>query len=140
MATLVALTLWFWFEISSSPSNSPRYNPQIHGYDISGLLQHGRWKLSQRVRWLCTDVWPALYHVLTVQRGQGIDMWQLPKHEAMKLLPQGSTPAQMIQTFYQAIYSYYPAEASVEEALNAIEYGVAFLRSVKLWWENSGVR
>lgn len=104
------------------------------------LLQHGRWKIPQRVRWLCTDVWPILYHMLTIQRRQGIEVWQLPKQEAMKLLPQESTSAQMIQAFYQAICSYYPAEASIEEALKAIEHGVAFLQSVKWWWENSRVR
>jgi len=101
------------------------------------LLEHGVWKLPQKVRWLCTDVWPTLNHVLTVQRGQGIEVWQLPKHEAMRLLPQESISAQTIQAFYQAICNYYAAEAPIEEALNAIKYGVAFLQSVKLWWENT---
>jgi len=104
------------------------------------LLQHGRWKLPQQVRWLCTDVWPTLYHMLTIQQRRGIEVWQLPKHQAMKLLPQESPSAQPIQAFYRAICSYYPAEASVEEALNAIKQGVAFLQSAKLWWKNSTIR
>jgi hypothetical protein len=98
------------------------------------LLQHGCWKLAQRVRWLCTDVWPMLYHMLTVQQKNGIAVWQLPKHEAMKLLPQESVPAHMIHAFYQAICAYYPAGTSVEDALKAIQCGLAFLQSVKSWW------
>jgi hypothetical protein len=98
------------------------------------LLQHGAWKLAQQVRWLCTDVWPMLYHVLTVQQGQGIAMWQLPKHEAMKMLPQESSLAPTLHTFYQAICSYYPAETSTEDALKAIQSGLVFLQSVKYWW------
>lgn len=98
------------------------------------LLQHGDWKLAQRVRWICTDVWPMLYHVLTIQQGKGIAMWQLPKHEAMKLLPQESALAQTLQTFYQAICAYYPTETSVDDALKAIQGGLVFLQSVKAWW------
>lgn len=98
------------------------------------LLQHGCWKLAQRVRWLCTDVWPTLYHMLTIQQRNGIAVWQLPKQEAMNLLPQDSVPAQMIYAFYQAICTYYSQEASAEDALKAIQIGLAFLRSVKVWW------
>ena len=98
------------------------------------LLQHGSWKLAQRVRWLCTDVWPMLYHVLTIQQRNGIAAWQLPKQEAMKLLPQESAPARMIHAFYQAICTYYQKEASAEGALKAIQSGLAFLQSVKSWW------
>ncbi len=105
-------------------------------YLSKGLLEHGGGKLARQVRWLCTDVWPMLYHVLTVQQANGLEMWKLPKHKAIGLLPDGSLAKQTISAFYQALRNYYPAEASVEEALKAIEYGVAFLRSVKLWWEN----
>ena len=106
-------------------------------YDVfrpQDLLQHGSWKLAQRVRWLCTDVWPMLYHVLTIQQRNGIAAWQLPKQEAMKLLPQESAPARMIHAFYQAICTYYQKEASAEGALKAIQSGLAFLQSVKSWW------
>jgi len=98
------------------------------------LLQHGCWKLAQRVRWLCTDVWPTLYHMLTIQQKNGIAVWRLPKQEAMNLLPQESIPAQRIHAFYQAICAYYSKEASTENALQAIQYGFAFLQSVKSWW------
>ena len=98
------------------------------------LLQHGSWKLAQRVRWLCTDVWPTLYHMLTIQQRNGIAVWQLSKQEAMNLLPQNSIPAQLIDAFYQTIYIYYSQEASTENALKVIQIGLAFLQSVKVWW------
>ncbi len=98
------------------------------------LLQHGSWKLAQRVRWLCTDVWPTLYHMLTIQQGNGIAVWQLPKQEAMQLLPPESTPARRIRAFYQAICTYYSKEASAENALESIRSGLAFLQSVRSWW------
>jgi hypothetical protein len=108
------------------------FHPQV-------LLQHGAWKLAQQVRWLCTDVWPMLYHVLTIQQGQGIAMWRLPKQDAMKLLAQESNVAQTLHTFYQTICTYYPTETSTEDALKAIQSGLVFLQSVKSWWIESNV-
>ncbi len=109
-------------------------------FRVQALLQHGAWKLPQQVRWLCTDVWPTLYHVLTIQQGQGIKVWQLPKQEAMKLLPQEGHPAHLIQAFYHAVCRYYASNSSVDEALAAIEYGVAFIQSAKTWWEGNVLR
>jgi len=103
-------------------------------YLTEGLLEHGGGRLAYRVRLLCTDVWPMLYHILTIQQGNGLGMWNLPKRKAMDLLPKESASAQTLLAFYQAIRTYYPEEAPVEEGLRAIESGVAFLKSVKSWW------
>jgi hypothetical protein len=103
-------------------------------YLTEGLLEHGGGRLAYRVRLLCTEVWPMLYHLLTLQQGNGLGMWNLPKRKAMDLLPKESASAQTLLAFYQAIRSYYPVAASVEEGLRAIESGVAFLQSVKSWW------
>ncbi len=40
---------------------------------------------------------------------------------------------QAIRAFYQPVQAYYPAEASVEQALTVIETGVVFLRAAKAW-------
>jgi hypothetical protein len=98
------------------------------------LLEHGSWKLPQKVRWLCTDVWPMLCHILTVQQKNGIAVWQQSKHEAMKLLPQDSVLAQTIQAFYAAVCTYYSTETSVESALKVIQTGLTFLQFVQTWW------
>ncbi len=100
------------------------------------LLEQGAWKLAQKVRWLCTDVWPTLYHVLVVQQKQGIRTWQLSKQEAMRLLPEGSDLAEGIGNFYQAVCTYYSRDSSVENALNVIQTGLTFLQSVRVWWND----
>jgi hypothetical protein len=120
---------------NSARSALERLSPPM-AYLPGGLLQSGGGKLARQVRFLCTDVWPMLYHVLTIQQENGLEMWKLPKQKAMELLPEGSSTAQNLFAFYQTLCRYYPAQASVEEALKSIEYGVAFLQSVKLWWEN----
>lgn len=93
-----------------------------------------------QVRWLCTDVWPKLYQVLTLQYDDAPRIWGLPKQQAIALLPQDTPLGKAIRAFYQAVQIYYPAEASVEQALAVIERGVVFLRTAKAWWsETSGL-
>ena len=48
--------------------------------------------------------------------------------------------AQNLYAFYGALRNYYPAETSTAEGLKAIEYGVAFLHTVKLWWADINIR
>ncbi len=98
------------------------------------LLDHGSWRLAQQIRWLCTNIWPMLYQVLTIQQGKGIEIWRLPKPEAMKLLPSESAMAQTLQSFYLAIRAYYSDETSIEDGLRAIQSGLAFLEVVSAWW------
>ena len=122
-------------EIQTAPATllGLKLDPPM-AYLTEGLLEHGGGRLAYRVRLLCTDVWPTLYHILTIQQGNGLGMWNLPKRKAMDLLPKESASAQTLLAFYQAIRTYYPEEAPVEEGLRAIESGVAFLKSVKSWW------
>ena len=107
-------------------------------YVAETLLQHGGWHLQRRVRLLCTHVWPALYHVLTLEQGNGIGVWGLPKEAAILLLPPTSLLSVTLQRFYQAVCAYYPAAASVSLALEAIEHGIAFLHAAQDWWQQMG--
>ncbi len=59
--------------------------------------------------------------------------WGLPKDQAIQLLPQNTATGQTIRDFYQAVLAYYPAEASIEQALKVIESGLAFLREAASW-------
>ncbi|MDQ6642850.1 MAG: hypothetical protein M3Y76_00170 [Chloroflexota bacterium] len=102
-------------------------------YISEGLLEHGGGRLALQLRWLCTDVWPTLYHVLTLQQDDPIYIWSLPKEKAIELLPSGTTLGQAIRVFYQAVQLYYPACSSVEQALLVIKNGVAFLQVAKSW-------
>src|SRR5215469_11362945 len=105
---------------------------------LHGLLSHGGGRLETRVRWLCTDVWPKLYQVLTLQYDDAPRIWGLPKQQAIALLPQDTPLGKAIRAFYQAVQIYYPAEASVEQALAVIERGVTFLKAAKAWWSETG--
>ncbi len=102
-------------------------------YIMHGLLEHGGGRLEAQVRWLCTDVWPRLYQLLTLQQDDAIHVWGLPKEQAIALLPPDTALGQTIRTFYQAVQTYYPAQTSVEQALTVIETGLMFLRAVKTW-------
>ncbi|HEU5373894.1 MAG TPA: hypothetical protein VFV38_00495 [Ktedonobacteraceae bacterium] len=103
-------------------------------YYCRGLLDHGSGKLERLVRFICTDLWPILYQVLTIQEQDGIRVWGLPKPVAIALLPQESQLAKTARSFHQALQVYYPAGKSVENALQVIEAGIAFFEATRTWW------
>jgi hypothetical protein len=107
----------------------------VPAYLPSGLLDHGAGRLARQTRWLCTDVWPTLYQVLTIRTGDAFGVWRLPKEQAIALLPGDEPLGGTIRTFYAAVRTHYLAEATVDGALAVIEAGVAFLRAAKTWWE-----
>lgn len=98
------------------------------------LLDHGEGRLQRIVRGLCTEVYPVLFQLLTIQHGDGYRIWQLNRFEAMELLPEDSVLGDKIRKFYSAVRRYYPTESNVDDALHMIEYGVGFLESAKQWW------
>jgi hypothetical protein len=104
---------------------------------IGCLIGPGGVRLARRIRLLCTKVWPVLYQVLTLQAEDAIEVWGLPKPEAVERLP-GSTPlGWAIRGFYRAVRAYYPTEDSVEGAFTVIENGFAFLEAAKAWWDET---
>ncbi len=108
-------------------------------YITRDLLQSGGGKLERLVRLVCTDVWPALYQVLTLQEEDDVRVWGLPKEQAIALVAPETTQGQAIRAFYEQVYAYYTVQASVSGALQVISSAVAFLSAAKSWWEeNSG--
>jgi hypothetical protein len=103
------------------------------------LLGPGGVRRERRIRLLCTKVWPVLYQVLTLQEGEedAIGIWGLTKAQAIERLPRGSALQETIQRFYGAVWDYYPAEDSLENALAVIESGVAFLDAASAWWKRA---
>jgi CBS domain-containing membrane protein len=99
------------------------------------LLHYGGDRLARQVRLLCTDVWPALYNVLTCRADNPLEVWKLPKEAAIALLPEDESPGREIRAFYECVKGYYLRESSVEAALGVIEQGVRFLRAAKYWYE-----
>ncbi|MBN1660235.1 MAG: hypothetical protein JXA93_17680 [Anaerolineae bacterium] len=96
------------------------------------LLGHGSERMARSLRLLCTEVWPVVYHVLALHEGEPLTTWQLPKVQAIGRLPAGVRRA--AERFYAAVRAYYPAEASLEGALELIAAGVAVLESAVAWW------
>jgi len=107
----------------------------IPTFITGALLDHGGGRLEDKIRLLCTKVWPTLYHVLTLQQEDAIRVWGLPKEQTMGLLPKNSSLSQKIHEFYQAVQTYYPAEESIEQGLAVVESGVVFLEAAKSWWD-----
>lgn len=105
---------------------------QIDGIN---LLSHGAGRLERHVRLHCTKVWPVLYQVVALQQTDPIRVWNLPKPAAIELLPPTSNLGQTIRAFDQAVRCYYPNEQFVADGLRVVETGMAFLHSVKRWWE-----
>jgi|SRR5438552_2420176 len=107
-------------------------------YYCRDLLSHGSGKLERLVRFLCTDLWPTLYQILTLQEQDGLRVWRLPKPAALALLRPESQFAQTAHRFYQALHLYYPQATSVEDAICVIEAGIAFFEESHLWWLEYG--
>jgi hypothetical protein len=103
------------------------------------LLGPGRVRLARNIRLLCTKVWPVLYQVLTCQQNDAIAVSCLPKEEAIAQLPPNSALHGAALGFYQAVKAYYPAENSLDGAFSIIEFGVAFLKAAKSWWDDSNM-
>jgi len=95
-------------------------------------------RLARNLRLLCTQVWPALYQVLTLREEDVLAVWRLPKAEAIARLPQETGLWQAGAEFHRAVLAYYPAEASLEGALAIMRAGVDFLQAAKSWWEEKG--
>ena len=103
----------------------------VPSYLADGLLDHGEHRLERRVRLICTDVWPALFQLLIVRGADPIATWSLTKQQAIGEMPADTPPGVAIRAFYDALLRYYPAEDSVDAALDVLVRGVAFLRAAK---------
>jgi hypothetical protein len=107
-------------------------------FPVNGLLDHGDGRLPRQIRLLCTQVWPALYDVLTMEFMHGTHIWAQTKTEAIQLLPAASPLGQAIRSFYQSVSRYYPQEDSLDGGLAVISTGVTFMELVKTWWSDVG--
>ena len=112
-------------------------DPAPH-FAMGKLFGPGGVRLERTIRLLCTKVWPVLYQVLTVQNPDSapIGLWCLPKEEAIGRLPHRTPLHDAVQAFHRAVWVYYPAEDSLEDALLVIQTGLAFLQASADWWQD----
>lgn len=102
------------------------------------LLDHGSDKLQRHARFRCTEVWPALYSVLTLHHDAPFAIWKLPKEDAIALLPENEPMGEEIRAFYGAVYRYFGKAHCVEDALEVMTCGVKFLQAVERWYKKDG--
>ena len=102
---------------------------------LGSLLEHGNGHLAWQVRWLCTGIWPTLSQLLVLQGHDPFEVWRLPKPEALALLPATSPAGGAIRAFFHAVQTYYHTEQSIEEGLQVIATGVAFVQIAQGWWQ-----
>jgi hypothetical protein len=100
-------------------------------YLFDGLLAHGEPHLATRARRICSDVWPVLFQLVIVHGMDPIAAWCLTKEQAMDALPANGEAGAAIRAFHEALLHCYPAEDSVDAALDVLVRGVAFLRAAK---------
>ncbi|HDX9589831.1 TPA: hypothetical protein ROX98_002844 [Bacillus pseudomycoides] len=100
---------------------------------FSTLLDHGKERLTRVVRLLSTQVSPTIFHVLSVVNQDAVEVWKMPKNEAIHLLPDEEMKQFAIQ-FFKCAERYYPDENLVDDALGMIENGAKFFESVNLWF------
>lgn len=104
--------------------------------DVSlDLFQHGGGKLERRLRFLCTDIWPALYSILTLRTENPLYIWQQSKENVIELLPEQEPLGQAIRAFYSSVYTYYTEKQSVEQTLLVLEQGVYFSHLATQWYQ-----
>ena len=100
------------------------------------LLQHGEERLYRELRLLATDVWPVLYHVLTLESGADpLLVWRLAKPDAVARTDPRSDLGRAIRGFYTNLRRHYAAPPErPSTALTALPPGVAFLRTAAAWY------
>ncbi len=89
------------------------------------------------MRLVCTDVWPALYQMFALQEDDAVQVWGLPKDQAIALFAPETALGQAIRAFYEQVYAYYTIQTAVAGALRVISSAVAFLSAAKSWWEEN---
>jgi hypothetical protein len=97
------------------------------------LLQVGRGELERRVRRLCPEIWPVARHLATVQSGDPLRIWRMPRRQLIACLAEDDAPGQALRAFDAALLRYYPSATAALDGLAAIEAGVAFLRAARAW-------
>ncbi len=107
---------------------------------VSSMLGRGAGRFPRNIRLLCTQVWPVLYQVVALSKGDPVSVWSLTKVEAVKGLPNHAGMQARAKDFHSALVRFYPNEESLEDAHVLIENGIAFLAEAREWWKQESVR
>jgi hypothetical protein len=124
-------------EIVFSCHNTMEHIPTAIFDASHNLLSHGGGKLQRAARFICTDVWPVYFSVLSLRDGNPFAIWKLPKEEAIALTEPYESLGKEIRAFYTLVQHYFGQEHTTEDALAVIMQGVRFLRVAERWYRRS---
>lgn len=99
----------------------------------NGLMDHGEGRLDRQVRWLCTDVWPAIYQVACLAQGSGMEVWTQTKHEVVSRLRIEPIIGPAATAWFESVTAHYAKGEAIGTALQTIRDGVAVLDAAKAW-------
>lgn len=96
------------------------------------MLTYSLPRLERHARLLSTDVWPFVYHILTLIGPDPIAVWGLPRNRAIAALPSDLREAAV--RFHHAARAGFAAPGSVDGLLAVIRQGVAFRAAASAWY------
>jgi hypothetical protein len=99
----------------------------------NALLDHGEGRLDRQVRWLCTDVWPVIYQVACLNKGDGMEVWRLTKQEVVGRLQSEPLVGLAATAWFETVTAHYATGEALPTALQAIRAGMAMLDAAKVW-------
>lgn len=110
----------------------------IPDYIADGMLTFSLARLERHARLLCTDVWPFVYHVLTVAVLDPIAAWRLPRTEAIAHLPLGPL-RQEAEGFLRAVHTAFASAQTADGFIAALAQGIRFRAEVDTWFRSRPV-
>lgn len=108
----------------------------------NSLLTFSPARLERHARFLCTDIWPSIHHVLTLDGSDPFAAWRLPKTEAIEQLPTSELrdgAARFFQTTRRAFdpesSRLYDTARWINGLTDVIWEGVEFRKAVARWYQ-----
>ena len=107
------------------------------GYITGGLLTYSHARLERHARLLCTDVWPYVFHVLSLSEPDPIAAWRLNKTEAIDRMPTEELRREAAR-FLSAVQRGFVGERPAEGLITVLERGVALRAAIADWGRAQG--
>ncbi|HEX9038376.1 MAG TPA: hypothetical protein VF808_15445 [Ktedonobacterales bacterium] len=103
-------------------------------YIADGMLTYSLARLERHAGVLCTDVWPCVYHILTLAESDPIAMWRLAKPDAIARLPESADVRAKAGRFLQTVQSAFAGRRSAARYVAVIDEGVNLRSAVAGWY------
>jgi hypothetical protein len=104
-------------------------------YMVDDMLTYGRQRLERHARLLCTEIWPLVFQILTLESANPIAVWRLPKTEAVPLTPETCDVRALAQAFLGAVCAAYEQSFAAERFLALFAAGIAFRHAAVEWYQ-----